>query len=348
MKKLLFIFSICCLSYTAAFSQDDVYYSDDASQPAAKVSITVAPPEIPVYEQPVCPEEGFLWTPGYWAWGIAGYYWVPGVWVRPPHMGWLWTPGYWGFAGGYYGWHRGYWGEHIGFYGGVNYGFGYYGTGFYGGRWEGGAFRYNTAVCRVNTTVIHNTYQSSEGVARVTSHVSYNGPGGINAQPNSVEHAAMTEGHAQPTSEQQSHAQAAGKDRNQYASANHGRPSTAAMSTPNGQHFNQSGRSAKPFQANAHPSANTASHNNGDNMGRSNEAHSNAPATNHRNNEPRNFGAGHTNSAPHNSNVQQQHSAQPRSMPHNAPQQHSAPHNSAPRGGGGGGHATGGGHGGKH
>ena len=28
------------------------------------VSITVAPPAIPVYEQPPCPTEGFLWTPG--------------------------------------------------------------------------------------------------------------------------------------------------------------------------------------------------------------------------------------------------------------------------------------------
>ncbi len=55
-------------------------------------------------------------------------------------------------------WHPGYWGQHVGYYGGVNYGFGYMGIGFVGGMWAGGAFRYNTAVMRVNETVIHNTY----------------------------------------------------------------------------------------------------------------------------------------------------------------------------------------------
>ena len=33
------------------------------------VSINVAPPELPVYEQPPVPGPGYLWTPGYWAWG---------------------------------------------------------------------------------------------------------------------------------------------------------------------------------------------------------------------------------------------------------------------------------------
>ncbi|HEY4049994.1 MAG TPA: hypothetical protein VGM27_24295, partial [Acidobacteriaceae bacterium] len=33
------------------------------------VSITVAPPVLPVYTQPVCPGDGYLWTPGYWAYG---------------------------------------------------------------------------------------------------------------------------------------------------------------------------------------------------------------------------------------------------------------------------------------
>ena len=39
--------------------------------------ITVAPPELVVYAQPVCPQEGYLWTPGYWAYGEEGYFWVP-------------------------------------------------------------------------------------------------------------------------------------------------------------------------------------------------------------------------------------------------------------------------------
>ena len=27
------------------------------------------PPPLPVYEQPPCPEEGYVWTPGQWRWG---------------------------------------------------------------------------------------------------------------------------------------------------------------------------------------------------------------------------------------------------------------------------------------
>ncbi len=66
------------------------------------VSITIAPPALPVYVQPQCPVDGYLWNPGYWAHGNAGYYWVPGVWVAPPQVGLLWTPPWWGFVGGVY------------------------------------------------------------------------------------------------------------------------------------------------------------------------------------------------------------------------------------------------------
>ena len=45
------------------------------------VSVTIAPPELPVYEQPLCPGDGYIWTPGYWAWD-GEYYWVPGTWVH--------------------------------------------------------------------------------------------------------------------------------------------------------------------------------------------------------------------------------------------------------------------------
>src|SRR5258707_8356727 len=100
------------------------------------VSITIAPPALLVYEQPFCPADGYIWVPGYWAYGDDGYYWVPGVWVEPPRMGVLWTPGYYGFEGAAYTWHEGYWGPHVGFYGGINYGFGYGGVGFIGGGRE--------------------------------------------------------------------------------------------------------------------------------------------------------------------------------------------------------------------
>src|SRR5580658_8333797 len=39
------------------------------------------PPPLPVCEQPLCPAEGDLWTPGYWAYAQEGYFWVPGTWV---------------------------------------------------------------------------------------------------------------------------------------------------------------------------------------------------------------------------------------------------------------------------
>ena len=96
------------------------------------VSVNIAPPVLPVYAQPPCPGDGYIWTPGYWAYSSDGYYWVPGTWVVAPEPGLLWTPGYWGWNGGAYIWHIGYWGPHIGFYGGVNYGFGYFGEAMIG------------------------------------------------------------------------------------------------------------------------------------------------------------------------------------------------------------------------
>ncbi len=230
------------------------------------ISVGLAPPALPVYEQPPCPVEGYLWTPGYWYWGTSGYFWVPGVWVRPARIGFLWTPGYWGFEGGSYFWHGGYWGPHVGFYGGVCYGYGYGGTGFYGGRWDGGAFRYNTAVCRVNTTVIHNTYIDRTVVNNNTvNHSSFNGPRGVTAQPNAAEQSAMREQHIQATSEQQTHQHSASTNRNQLASANGGHPSTMARGSVGGQRFNAAGHAMNSTRA-AHPATmNRAPH---ANMGR--------------------------------------------------------------------------------
>ena len=52
------------------------------------VSITIAPPALPIYTQPMVPAAGYLWMPGYWAYGDEGYFWVPGTWVEPPDR-WL-------------------------------------------------------------------------------------------------------------------------------------------------------------------------------------------------------------------------------------------------------------------
>jgi hypothetical protein len=206
--------------------------SPASAQIAVGISIRVAPPAIPVYVQPPCPTEGYLWTPGYWAYGESDYYWVPGVWVAPPSAGMLWTPGYWGFEGGVYGFHAGYWGPHVGFYGAVNYGFGYGGAGFVGGEWRAGHFAYNTAVLSVNTAVIHNTFVDRTVVvnASVGVHASFNGPGGTVAVATAQERAAAAEPHVQPTAEQMSHEHSASLDKSNFASANHGRPANPAMS----------------------------------------------------------------------------------------------------------------------
>jgi len=205
------------------------------AQIAVGISVHIGPPALPVYVQPICPGPGYIWTPGYWAYGEDGYYWVPGTWVMAPRVGFLWTPGYWGWGGGVYVWHAGYWGPHVGFYGGINYGFGYGGVGFYGGEWRGGAFHYNTAVTNVNTTIIHNTYVNKTVINNNTTvnRVSYNGgTGGVTAQPTAAEQAAAREHHAAPTSLQTHHEQTARNDRSMLASANHGQPAVAATTKP--------------------------------------------------------------------------------------------------------------------
>src|SRR5579884_2183867 len=57
------------------------------SRASVAISVTIGPPALPVYVQPPCPVEGYIWIPGYWAWGPDGYYWVPGVWVRRHRWG---------------------------------------------------------------------------------------------------------------------------------------------------------------------------------------------------------------------------------------------------------------------
>ena len=176
------------------------------AQVSVGVSVHIGPPPLRVVAvQPICPGPDYMWTPGYWAYGDAGYYWVPGVWVMAPHPGLLWTPGYWGWGGGAYVWHAGYWGPHIGFYGGINYGWGYGGVGFVGGEWRGGHFFYNTAVMHVNVNVIHNTYVNRTVIVRNDNHVAFNGPGGVRAVPTHDEMAAAHEQHFEATHDQVDH-----------------------------------------------------------------------------------------------------------------------------------------------
>ena len=196
---------------------------------AVGVSITVAPPILPVYVQPPLPAPGYMWTPGYWAWGDDGYYWVPGTWVMPPQPGVLWTPGYWGWDGGVYLWHGGYWGPHIGFYGGVNYGFGYGGVGFVGGYWHGGSFFYNHACANFGGVHVTNVYNHT--VINNYNHVSFNGGhGGLSARPTGRELAAEHDHHFEATGSQREHQNSAAGNREMRASFNHGSPAVAATS----------------------------------------------------------------------------------------------------------------------
>jgi WXXGXW repeat (2 copies) len=197
------------------------------------ISVVIAPPPLPIYAQPLCPAPGYIWAPGYWAYGPDGYFWVPGTWVLAPEVGFLWTPGYWGWGGAAYVWHAGYWGPQVGFYGGINYGFGYTGYGYEGGYWRNGGFYYNRAVNNVNVTNIHNTYNTTVVNNVTVNRVSYNGGnGGINARPNAAQEAASRERHIAATSAQTQHEQMARADRAQWASVNHGRPEVAATPKP--------------------------------------------------------------------------------------------------------------------
>ena len=173
-------------------------------------TVNLAPPPIAVFDQPACPGDGYIWTPGYYQYGDYGYYWVPGQWVLPPTVGFLWTPGYWDHAHGRYAWHEGYWGPQVGFYGGINYGNGYFGTGFSGGHWEGNVFRHNTAVSKVDRNVVHNTYVDRTVVQEVKGpNHAFNGRGGSKAQPSAGEIEASRAPHQPATKEQVSHAQEA-------------------------------------------------------------------------------------------------------------------------------------------
>jgi WXXGXW repeat (2 copies) len=215
------------------------------------VSINIAPPELPVYEQPPVPGPGYIWTPGYWAWGDSDYYWVPGTWVEAPEPGYLWTPGYWGWNDGLYVWNGGYWGPHIGFYGGVNYGFGYTGRGYAGGYWDHGAFRYNRAYNNIQNNVhITNVYNRTV-VVNNNNRVSFNGGhGGIQARPGASELAAEHDHHVTPVSAQIHHEEGARGNPELRASANHGQPPIAA--TPRAGVFSGQGVSPARAPAAAH------------------------------------------------------------------------------------------------
>jgi hypothetical protein len=231
-----------------------------------RISVRFGPPAIPVYEQPACPGDGYIWTPGYWAWAddAQDYYWVPGTWVMSPEVGYYWTPAWWGWEGGAYLFHAGYWGPHVGFYGGVNYGFGYFGDGYRGGRWDHDHFFYNREVTHVDVVNIHNVYNEHVTIIN-NSRVSYNGgEGGLSARATHDQEEWMHERHVDAVDSQRQHETEARGNTQLRASVNHGRPAIAATERAGDFHghvveakeaggaYNAGGRATETKQAYVH------------------------------------------------------------------------------------------------
>jgi len=310
------------------------------------ISISFAPPELPIYEQPLCPGEGYLWTPGYWAYAndFDDYYWVPGTWVMAPEPGLLWTPAYWGWGGNGYVFYDGYWGQQVGFYGGISYGYGYFGEGYQGGRWQNGQFYYNRSVNNVNVTNIHNVYNTTVINNTTVNRVSYNGGnGGITARPRPEDEAAAREKHIPPVAVQTQHAQAALANPQQRASVNQGKPAIAATPKPGAFSAGVPAKEAgAPYNAAANrsaakPSASTPAARPENNATRPGTAEHSTPAA--RNDVPRPPSASEKASTARPAGNVAQHESTPRPQttraaaprPENAPHAQAAPQKSAPR-----------------
>jgi hypothetical protein len=199
------------------------------------ISVGVPPPPLPDYDQPVIPADGYIWTPGYWAYDDEfGYYWVPGTWIEPPQQGLLWTPGYWGFDNGNYVYYDGYWGDQVGYYGGVDYGYGYGGSGYEGGYWQGEHFFYNRTVNNITNVNVTNVYSKTVITNPTVNRVSYNGgEGGLTARPTEQQQSFAHQHHIQPTALQREHVEMAARDPALREAQNKGRPPIAATSRPN-------------------------------------------------------------------------------------------------------------------
>ncbi len=277
------------------------------------IAISFAPPALPVYEQPPCPEDGYIWTPGYWAYDYddADYYWVPGTWIMAPEVGFLWTPPYWGWNGTGFVFYDGYWGPQVGFYGGINYGFGYFGEGFEGGRWDNGHFFYNRSVSNINITNIHNVYNTTVINRTVVNRVSYNGGnGGINARPTPQQEAVARERHIAPVSAQTQQMQEARSNRELRASANQGKPPIAA--TPKAGDFKDRGivparEAGAPYSRpnNAGNRAENNAGNRGENNARPNNGENNGNRPNNNVYHPKELPAYERPPAPNTGNAKQ-------------------------------------------
>ena len=119
---------------------------------------------LPVYGQPICPGDGFLWTPATGRMTTASPITTgcQACWFRRRKSVSCGRRKAGGWGDGGYFFNEGYWGPTVGFYGGINYGFGYYGEGYGGGPWNNGHFFYNRSVNNINVVNIHNVYNERE------------------------------------------------------------------------------------------------------------------------------------------------------------------------------------------
>lgn len=230
-KPMRFLICASAAALILGAAPTGAFVAPAQAQVAVEITAGIAPPPLPVYDQPPIPGPGYVWVPGYWAWNGYEYYWTPGYWAMPPAVGFYWTPPYWAFVDGDYDFYPGYWGPTVGFYGGVDYGFGYTGVGYQGGYWRNNQFVYNSAVNNLGAVAIAHTF--SRAVSNPGARVAFNGgKGGTIARPTQAQIAARA--HATPaTAVQVRHQEMASRDPALRFNANHGRPPVAAMRRAN-------------------------------------------------------------------------------------------------------------------
>ena len=206
----------------------------DADQDATYQTVVAPepPPPLPDYEQPPCPGDDYVWTPGYWDYAGSGYYWVPGAWVLAPYVGALWTPAWWGSEDGHYRRHRGYWATHIGYYGGIDYGYGYTGRGYYGAYWDHGHLDYNRSATNVNVSIVHNVYNYAVPRERGNRASYSGGHGGVAAQPTRQELAVTRDPRLPAVAAQVQHAREASANRAQFAGPGREHPAALVVQRP--------------------------------------------------------------------------------------------------------------------
>jgi WXXGXW repeat (2 copies) len=87
-----------------------VLIASSRAHAGARVFLQIGPPAPLAVVAPVAPAPyGYVWQPGYYAWGGAAYRWVPGVWSRPPFSRAAWVAPRWGYGPRGWSFARGYW-----------------------------------------------------------------------------------------------------------------------------------------------------------------------------------------------------------------------------------------------